>query len=67
MVKFKILFIIQTFISLFIFLETQVKILIEKHHVYLLSSGRINMCGLNEKNVEYVAKAINDTVLSTKE
>jgi aspartate aminotransferase len=45
----------------------QVKVLIEKYHVYLLSSGRINMCGLNEKNVAYVAKAINDAVVSVKE
>uniref|UniRef100_A0A336ME91 Aspartate aminotransferase n=1 Tax=Culicoides sonorensis TaxID=179676 RepID=A0A336ME91_CULSO len=40
----------------------QVKKLINEHHIYLLSSGRINMCGLNEKNVEYVAKAIHAVV-----
>lgn len=40
----------------------QVKILIEKFHIYLLSSGRINMCGLNENNVEYVAQAIHTAV-----
>lgn len=45
----------------------QVKILIEKYHIYLLSSGRINMCGLNEKNYAYVAKAIHDAIISTKE
>uniref|UniRef100_A0AC35TG15 Aspartate aminotransferase n=1 Tax=Rhabditophanes sp. KR3021 TaxID=114890 RepID=A0AC35TG15_9BILA len=33
-----------------------------KHFVFLLSDGRINLCGLNEKNVEYVAKAIDETV-----
>lgn len=40
----------------------QVRFLIEKYHIYLLSSGRINMCGLNENNVAYVAKAIHEAV-----
>lgn len=47
--------------------EDQVKILINKFHVYLLSSGRINMCGLNEKNYKYVAYAIHEAILATKE
>lgn len=38
--------------------------LIQKHHIYLLRSGRINMCGINSNNVEYVAKAIDDAVRS---
>jgi len=42
--------------------EKQVKLLIEEYHIYLLSSGRINMCGLNENNVAYVAKAIHKAV-----
>lgn len=42
----------------------QVKILIEKFHIYLLSSGRINMCGLNENNVNYVAEAIHTVCLN---
>lgn len=42
--------------------EAQVKRLISDFHIYLLSTGRINMCGLNEKNVEYVAKAIHAVV-----
>lgn len=37
----------------------QVAVLTEKFHIYLLSSGRINMAGLNTKNVEYVAEAIH--------
>lgn len=45
----------------------QVTILIKEYHVYLLSSGRINMCGLNEKNVKYVAKSINEAILATKD
>lgn len=46
--------------------EAQVKILIEKYHIYLLSSGRINMCGLNEKNYKYVAQSIFDAINATK-
>ncbi|CAG9802005.1 unnamed protein product [Chironomus riparius] len=46
--------------------EEQVKIMIEKYHIYLLASGRINMCGLNEKNVKYVANAIYESILATK-
>jgi len=42
--------------------ERQVEVMTKKHHVYLLRSGRINMCGLTTKNVEYVARAIHDTV-----
>ncbi|XP_072935606.1 aspartate aminotransferase, cytoplasmic [Epargyreus clarus] len=36
--------------------------LIQQHHVYLLRSGRINICGLNPDNVEHVARAIHDAV-----
>lgn len=38
----------------------QVEHLIKVHKVFLLSDGRINVCGLNTKNVEYVARAIDD-------
>lgn len=38
----------------------------EKHHVYLLSNGRISMCGINSRNIEYLAKAINDVVVNVK-
>ncbi len=44
--------------------RAQVDYLVEKHKVYLLADGRINVCGLNKNNVEYVAKAIDDTVRS---
>ena len=32
--------------------------LISKHHIYLTPDGRISMAGLNSKNIEYVAEAI---------
>ncbi|KAL4878738.1 pyridoxal phosphate-dependent transferase [Aspergillus karnatakaensis] len=36
----------------------QAKRLREEFHVYLLPSGRMSVCGLNEGNVEYVANAV---------
>lgn len=42
--------------------ETQVQLLIDEFHVYLLKTGRISMCGLNENNVAHVAKAIHTAV-----
>ncbi|ODQ79421.1 hypothetical protein BABINDRAFT_37523 [Babjeviella inositovora NRRL Y-12698] len=40
----------------------QVSRMEKEHAVYLVSSGRISMAGLNEDNVEYVAKAIHEVV-----
>ncbi|KAJ5104248.1 hypothetical protein N7532_004777 [Penicillium argentinense] len=36
----------------------------ERYHIYLLPSGRISVCGLNEGNVEYVAHAMADVMKS---
>ncbi|XP_056638041.1 aspartate aminotransferase, cytoplasmic [Diorhabda sublineata] len=44
--------------------EKQSEHMVKKHHVYMLRSGRISMCGLNSNNVHYVAKAIYETVTS---
>jgi len=44
----------------------QVDVMIEKHHIYLLSNGRISMAGVSSGNVEYIAKAINDVVVNVK-
>ena len=44
--------------------KEQCEIIIKKYHVYLLKSGRISMAGVNSKNVKYLAKAINDVVVS---
>ncbi|KAI1704385.1 aminotransferase class I and II domain-containing protein [Ditylenchus destructor] len=46
--------------------KQQVDYLIKNHKVFLLTDGRINICGLNTKNVEYVAKAMHDTVCNAK-
>lgn len=42
----------------------QVQELIEKHHIYLVGSSRINVAGLSESNIDYVAAAVAKTVLS---
>jgi aspartate aminotransferase len=44
----------------------QVEILTRRHHVYLLSSGRISMAGINQGNVVRLAAAIDDAVRSTQ-
>jgi aspartate aminotransferase len=44
--------------------KKQCEYLVGHYHIYLLNSGRINMCGLTTGNVEYVAKAINDVVVN---
>ena len=45
--------------------EEQVGLLIAQHHIYLMRSGRISICGLTTENVKYVASAIHDVVNST--
>ncbi|OKL58664.1 hypothetical protein UA08_06342 [Talaromyces atroroseus] len=42
--------------------EAQVVYLEEKHHVYMASTSRISIAGLNESNVAYFAKALDDAV-----
>ena len=38
--------------------------LTNKYHIYLMKSGRINMCGLNASNIEYVADAFKDAIVT---
>ncbi|XP_077293531.1 glutamate oxaloacetate transaminase 1 [Arctopsyche grandis] len=47
--------------------EKQVQHLREKHHIYLLKTGRISMCGINTNNVKYTAAAFNDAIISVPE
>ncbi|KAI1845916.1 hypothetical protein JX265_011188 [Neoarthrinium moseri] len=42
--------------------EAQVLKIREEAHVYMTKNGRISMAGLNTRNVEYVAKAIDKVV-----
>lgn len=45
--------------------KEQVARLESKHAVYLVSSGRASVAGLNSSNVEYVAKSIDEVVRNT--
>jgi aspartate aminotransferase len=42
--------------------SAQVRQLRERHHIYMLSNGRMSLSGLNEGNVAYVAQAIKDVL-----
>lgn len=42
--------------------EAQVLAVRQKHHIYMLLSGRISISGLTEKNVAHVAAAFDDVV-----
>lgn len=45
--------------------EKQVQKLKEEAHIYMTKNGRISMAGINTKNVDYVAEAINKVVKET--
>nr|CDS30154.1 aspartate aminotransferase [Hymenolepis microstoma] len=34
----------------------------EKYHIYLTGDGRMNMCGLNPSNMDYVVNAFHETI-----
>lgn len=56
---------VETQIGMFSYIgltRQQVLRLREEFHVYLLPSGRLSMCGLNEGNVQYVAHAIGRVI-----
>ena len=42
--------------------QKQVESLVNDYHIFLPKDARISICGLNTKNVEYVAQAINNVV-----
>jgi len=44
----------------------QVEHIRSKYHIYLLRSGRVNICGLTTANLDYVAGAINDAVVNVQ-
>ncbi|KAF2395786.1 putative aspartate protein [Trichodelitschia bisporula] len=46
--------------------EKQVGLLRSEAHIYMTKNGRISMAGLNTKNVEYVARAIDKVVRATQ-
>lgn len=36
--------------------------MVEQCHVYLPKNGRISLCGINSKNIDHLAHAINEAV-----
>jgi aspartate/tyrosine/aromatic aminotransferase len=46
--------------------EAQSELMMSKHHVYMLKNGRISMAGVTSKNVEYIAKAMDDVIRNNK-
>lgn len=42
--------------------EKQVSRLQKEFHIYLLPSGRMSVCGLNEDNIDYVVHAVGEVV-----
>jgi len=44
----------------------QVESMIKKHAIYMTGDGRISICGVNTKNVNYIASAIKDVVENVK-
>ncbi|XP_049592159.1 aspartate aminotransferase, cytoplasmic [Syngnathus scovelli] len=40
----------------------QVEYMVKEKHIYMMSSGRITMCGLTSKNINYVAESIHEAV-----
>ncbi|XP_070541489.1 aspartate aminotransferase, cytoplasmic-like [Ptychodera flava] len=45
----------------------QVEYLIKNYHLYIMKSGRINMCAITTKNVDYIAAAFHDAVSNVQE
>ena len=56
------LFSLKHYVFFFILTEAQSKLMVSKYHIYMMKSGRINMCGLTDKNLDYVANAIKEVV-----
>ncbi|BFZ56634.1 Aspartate aminotransferase, cytoplasmic [Savitreella phatthalungensis] len=43
----------------------QCDVLVKQKSVYLANNGRISMCGLNERNIDYFARCIDEVVRSS--
>ena len=40
----------------------QSETMVKKHHIYMTKNGRISVCGITTKNVDYIAESIKDVV-----
>jgi len=36
--------------------------MVKKHSIYMTKNGRISICGVTTKNVDYIASSIKDVV-----
>lgn len=45
---------------------TQVEYIEKKYHIYMLSTGRVSMAGVNRSSVGYIAEAMTDAVKNVK-
>lgn len=36
--------------------------MVKQHHIYMTKNGRISVCGITTKNVDYIAECIKDVV-----
>lgn len=58
---------ITTQIGMFSFTGLTVKqseAMVSKHSIYMTKNGRISVCGVTSKNVDYIAESIKDVVLN---
>jgi aspartate aminotransferase len=40
----------------------QCQVLIQQHHIYIMSDGRINVCAITQKNADEVAQKFYDVI-----
>ena len=40
----------------------QSETMVKKHSIYMTKNGRISVCGITTKNVDYIADSIKDVV-----
>jgi len=40
----------------------QSETMVKKHSIYMTKNGRISVCGITTKNVDYIAESIKDVV-----
>ncbi|XP_053223253.1 putative aspartate aminotransferase, cytoplasmic 2 [Podarcis raffonei] len=46
-------------------LPSQVDFLAQHKHIYLLANKQINICSINSKNLDYVARSIHEAIVTT--
>jgi aspartate aminotransferase len=45
----------------------QCQVLIQQHHIYIMSDGRINVCAITAKNVDEVAQKFYDVITNVSD